>query len=298
MFSLFCGVSGVIGRQHLLLLIVTLLCDFQLLSQHNYVDDLQSLDIELYRQLMALKHDENNSKQIETMEISFSVTQDILGSKRTIPLVPNGADILVDHSNRLKYIHLLSDFKLNKSMVQQSTSFLRGLATVINLDYLRIFDAVELSKLLSGDSNTEKNWIAAWKDLREHTAYSGGFHNLHRCVRWFWEILNEDLSVDDNQKLLMFVTVCCIYGMEIQCDGVFVILNDLWNTQSCTRSPLLGFQSLNPKFTIMCTGGDVKALPTSQTCMNLLKMPNYPTKDMLRAKLLQSVRSGAGFDLS
>eukprot|EP01084_Bolivina_argentea_P174691 302592_1 len=244
----------------------------KLLSQHNYVDDLQSLDIELYKQLMALKHDYANKNEIETMEISFSVTQDVLGSKSNHDLIPNGGQILVNHENRHKYIHMFADYKLNKSMTAQSVSFLRGLSTVINVDYLRIFDATELSKLLSGDTQ-QQNWSHSWKDLRENTVYSGGFHNQHRCVKWFWEILNADCTVDDNQKLLMFVT-------------------------SCTRSPLLGFESLNPKFSIMCTGGDTTNLPTSQTCMNLLKIPNYPTKDLLKQKLLQSIRSNAGFDLS
>jgi len=222
---------------------------------------------------MSLKHDYENKNKIETMELSFSVTQDVLGSKSSYDLIPNGQNILVNHKNRHKYINILADYKLNKSMYKQSLAFLSGMSKVINLDYLRIFDATELSKLLSGDTNTENNWINSWKDLRENTHYSGGFHNMHRCVKWFWEILNNDLTVEDNQKFLMFVT-------------------------SCTRSPLLGFKSLNPKFSIMCTGGDTTNLPTSQTCMNLLKLPNYPTKDLLKEKLLKSIRSNAGFDLS
>eukprot|EP00483_Globobulimina_turgida_P011147 UN11168 len=144
------------------------------------------------------------------------------------------------------------------------------MSKVINLDYLRIFDANELSKLLSGDNDNIEINI---NDLRENTVYSGGFHHLHRCVKWFWQILKEDFSQKDKQKLLMFVT-------------------------SCTRSPLLGFKSLNPKFSIMCTGGQIQNLPTSQTCMNLLKLPNYNTKELLKQKLLKSIRSNAGFDLS
>ena len=74
---------------------------------------MQSLDIELYRQLMALKHDEESGKKLKSMELSFSVTVDVLGSKRNVDLVPNGADILVKSSaDCLKYIHLLSDYKV------------------------------------------------------------------------------------------------------------------------------------------------------------------------------------------
>ena len=82
----------------------------KLLSQHNYVDDLQSYDIDLYKQLMSLKHDYENKNNIETMELSFSVTQDVLGSKSSHDLIPNGKNILVNHKNRHRYINILADY--------------------------------------------------------------------------------------------------------------------------------------------------------------------------------------------
>jgi ubiquitin-protein ligase E3 C len=42
----------------------------------------------------------------------------------------------------------------------------------------------------------------------------------------------------------------------------------------------------------------VTPLPTSSTCMNLLKLPNYRNKDLLRKKLLAAIESGAGFELT
>merc|ERR1711920_452409 len=145
----------------------------KLLSKFNYVDDLQSYDADLYKQLMKLKHAKD--LDIESMELSFCVNENVFGSQETINLIPNGSEVLVNHQNKQKYINILADYKLNKSMFEQSLSFLRGLSAVINLDYLRIFDAMELSKLLSGDTLTSN-----WEDLRNHTVYSGGFHNGHR----------------------------------------------------------------------------------------------------------------------
>ena len=43
---------------------------------------------------------------------------------------------------------------------------------------------------------------------------------------------------------------------------------------------------------------DADRLPTSATCMNLLKLPAYSSKEVLREKLLLSVREGRGFELS
>ena len=83
---------------------------------------------------------------------------------------------------------------------------------------------------------------------------------------------------------------------------------------SCGRPPLLGFKELNPKFSIRDSSSDEQRLPTSSTCVNLLKvaffiihgyvtdistqLPRYQSERVMRAKLLQAINSGAGFDLS
>lgn len=53
-----------------------------------------------------------------------------------------------------------------------------------------------------------------------------------------------------------------------------------------------------PKFAIRDAGRDNERLPTASTCVNLLKLPMYTDERILRAKLLQAINSGAGFDLS
>ena len=111
--------------------------------------------------------------------------------------------------------------------------------------------------------------------------YGGGYHPSQSVIRWFWEVI-EDMTSDQQRKLLKFMT-------------------------SCSRQPLLGFKSLAPlpcihqvrlsEAELSLKGKDLR-LPTSATCMNLLKLPNYRTKELLRAKLLYAIESGAGFELS
>ncbi len=43
---------------------------------------------------------------------------------------------------------------------------------------------------------------------------------------------------------------------------------------------------------------DDSRLPTASTCFNILKLPTYTSKAVLKEKLLASIHSGAGFDLS
>lgn len=66
------------------------------------------------------------------------------------------------------------------------------------------------------------------------------------------------------------------------------------NLITCVR----GFKELVPKFAIRDAGRDNERLPTASTCVNLLKLPIYTDERILRAKLLQAINSGAGFDLS
>mmetsp|Transcript_26942 Transcript_26942/g.40243 ORF Transcript_26942/g.40243 Transcript_26942/m.40243 type:complete len:95 (-) Transcript_26942:92-376(-) len=80
---------------------------------------------------------------------------------------------------------------------------------------------------------------------------------------------------------------------------------------SCSRQPLLGFHALEPVPCIQQIrlrdnhnnhqggeGGRDVRLPTSSTCMNLLKLPKYDTKELLREKLIYAIESAAGFELS
>jgi hypothetical protein len=91
-------------------------------------------------------------------------------------------------------------------------------------------------------------------------------------VRWLFEILESECTVDDMGRFLMFVT-------------------------SCSRPPLLGFKVLFPKFCFHRVP-DHTRLPTAATCANLLKLPDYRSKEELKFKIIQAIRSEAGFDLS
>ena len=103
---------------------------------------------------------------------------------------------------------------------------------------------------------------------------TGGFHDSQQYIAWFWEVV-EGFNAEQRGLLLKFAT-------------------------SCSRQPLLGFRQLQPPFTIQQVriANDTERLPSSGTCMNLLKLPVYSCKEVLREKLLYAIESGAGFELS
>ena len=224
---------------------------------------LATLDPTMYKNLIYLK---NYDADVADLGLDFTVTNSDYGQNEEIELKPGGKSIQVTSHNRIEYIHLMADYRLNKQIRSHCLSFKQGLANVIDLDWIRMFSPKELQVLISG---TLAEISVA--DLATHTRYSGGYSAEHPVIRCFWSVVQ---SFDERQKrkLLKFVT-------------------------SCSRPPLLGFKDLEPPFCIHYAGAEDR-LPTASTCMNLLKLPEYLEKETLRAKLLYAIESGVGFELS
>eukprot|EP00471_Norrisiella_sphaerica_P012991 CAMPEP_0184495414 /NCGR_PEP_ID=MMETSP0113_2-20130426/31259_1 /TAXON_ID=91329 /ORGANISM="Norrisiella sphaerica, Strain BC52" /LENGTH=720 /DNA_ID=CAMNT_0026881593 /DNA_START=827 /DNA_END=2989 /DNA_ORIENTATION=+ len=234
----------------------------KLLGYRNFVDDLASLDPEVYKNLLFLK---NNSA--DGLGLTFSVTRDTFGDSKVVDLIENGSEVAVTDENRLRFIYEMADFKLNREIAAQSSAFVTGLNSIIKPGWLRMFEAEELDRLLSGTP------VIDVADLRRNTNYAGGYDENHELIRWFWSILDNDFDEKERRHLLKFST-------------------------SVSRSPLLGFKHLYPKFCIQRSSGDTDNLPTSSTCMNLLKIPRYTSREKLKEKLRYSIKSSSGFYLT
>lgn len=50
----------------------------------------------------------------------------------------------VTRENRLRFVHLMADYRLNKQTRQQTQAFIRGLSSIIDLEWLRMFRADEV----------------------------------------------------------------------------------------------------------------------------------------------------------
>ena len=233
-------------------------------SMKNSINDLRTLDEELFRNLLKLIR--MDDQELETLELTFSVNEVVDGRSCVFELVSGGDKIKVDLSNKLNYIHQVSNFKLNQSLQIQTKWFLGGLFEIVSASWLSMFDSFELQMLISGGENDVN--IQDWK---ENVQY-GGFFDDDVTVQYFWEVV-EEMNMEERCKLLKFVT-------------------------SVGRAPLLGFGALSPKFGIRNSGSDVDRLPTASTCVNLLKLPDYKNKELLRGKLMYSISMGSGFDLS
>lgn len=233
-------------------------------NEASSINDLAELDESLY--LNLLKLEKLLSDEIDELGLTFTVDENINGTVIPFNLIPGGDQVAVTTENRLTYIHQLANFRLNRLLRAQTNSFIQGLYKVIDSLWLALFDAEELKLLISGE---DKINIEEWIKL---LAIGGGYHDEDVTIKNFWEVVRE-FDVEDQKKLLKYVTLV-------------------------GRPPLTGFLLLEPPFTINFAGKDLNRLPTALTCVNLLKLPDYKDKKLLREKLLYVINLEAGFDLS
>lgn len=227
------------------------------------VHHLASLDPVMYKNLLFLK---NYEEDVAELGLDFTVVDDELGETKVKELKPGGSNIPVTSVNRIEYIHLTADYRLNKQIRAQCNAFRQGLANVIPLEWIHMFNNKEIQVLISGAEIP-----VDIEDLKIHTLYTGGFDPNHNTIRLFWKVVGNFTDIQLRQ-LLKFVT-------------------------SCSRPPLLGFKELNPPFCIQHGGGQDR-LPTASTCMNLLKLPAFENENLLKERLMYALQANAGFELS
>jgi ubiquitin-protein ligase E3 C len=235
------------------------------LGRISYLDDLPSLDENLYKGLLFIKNYQGN---IEDLSLTFAIDDEQFGKAESVDLIANGSSIPVTDVNKIQYIYHMANYKLNTQINPQCKAFFRGLCDLIEPRWLQMFNQQELQTLISGSNDASVDIL----DLKMNTEYSGVYDENHPTIKLFWQVVN-DLTEEQKRKLIKFVT-------------------------SCPRPPLLGFKTLQPKFAIRDSGNDQERLPTSSTCINLLKLPVYRSYAVMKSKLIYSISSDAGFELS
>ena len=86
---------------------------------------------------------------------------------------------------------------------------------------------------------------------------------------WLWTTI-EEMSAEERCMFLLFVT-------------------------GSGAVPAGGFAHMARRIAIVASG-DPDALPISHTCFNALELPLYPSREMLRDKLLYAIRNSGATD--
>jgi len=97
----------------------------KMVGKYNFLEDLKSLDKEVYQNLKFLKNYQGNA---EDLSLNFVVTN-VDGSE--VELIPKGREKSVTNDNKLQYIYKLADYRLNIQIKDQCSAIFKGLSELI-----------------------------------------------------------------------------------------------------------------------------------------------------------------------
>ncbi|XP_075224551.1 ubiquitin fusion-degradation 4-like isoform X4 [Lycorma delicatula] len=183
-------------------------------------------------------------------------------------LIPNGSDIEVSLDNVEEYIEGTTRFCLEKGIARQMEAFRAGFCRVFPLSKLRAFTPTEVRVMLCGDQNP--HWTR--EDLLNYTEPKLGYTRDSPGFLRFVNVLVK-MNAEERKAFLQFTT-------------------------GCSSLPPGGLANLYPRLTVVrkVDAGE-GSYPSVNTCVHYLKLPDYPTEDILRERLLIATRE-KGFHLN
>lgn len=153
---------------------------------------------------------------------------------------------------------------MTSSIKRQTDAFLEGFHDLVPPELISIFDAQELELLISGLPDIDID------DMEMHTTYNG-YTRSDPTIQRLWSVLRR-CSQEERALFVQFVT-------------------------GSSKVPLDGFAALQGSEGIQCMSihrcYDTDLLPAAHTCFNQLDLPAYSSEEVLREKLMISLREGS-----
>lgn len=225
------------------------------LANHS-IEDLHGLHPSLYRSLTSLrKHD------IRDLCLTWSVRLPGANEDTALGGRPRSADVQQDELEA--FIREYAQAVLYAGDMEQLRGFVEKASVCMAVGpAFRLCTAHDLELLICG-----LPYLGDFKDLELSCKYANGFHPDHPVAKMFWRVVH-GMSEIWQRKLLLFCT-------------------------GCDRVPILGLRALN--FVLSRSAVDLDHLPTANTCINQLNLPEYPTEEMMHARLHAALEHYTGF---
>ncbi|KAF9982370.1 hypothetical protein BGZ75_006242 [Mortierella antarctica] len=303
----------------------------KILGRTVFLDEMRSFDEQVFKNLMFLKKYEGD---VEDLGLTFSLDEEVFGTHRTVELLRGGKDIEVTKDNRINYIFQVSDYKLNKQIQDQSRAFIEGFRSIIPQPWISIFSPQELHRVMAGEdvdfdvqdlrAHTDyqngyfdqhpviRNLWSVLDDfsseekrafLKFVTSCSkpplGGFKHLHPpfSIRLVMNPTTTDHNHDGSSAAAprqfgsgATRAAPTPLGHEPDEHGTPAAMGVV---KSFFGGVLGGGGSGSGD-----SAGKKARLPTSSTCFNLLKLPPFSSKSVMKEKLRYAIMSNTGFELS
>ena len=235
-------------------------------------EDLESLDSDVHQNLLKLL----TMDDVSIIDLDFTASINVLGEHKEEDLKPDGANCAVTNDNLEEYLGLQCQYRLMNRVSEQTKHLLQGFYDVIDEPLLSVFDFQELELLLCGLPDIDV------RDWRSNSEYAGEYEKkgaAHKNVKMFWEVVEEEFSVEQRARLLQFTT-------------------------GTSGVPAAGFAMLQGndgnirKFTVNSITKQASIFPRAHTCFNRIDLPLYENKKELKKYLTLAVSMECtGFDI-
>ncbi|KAL3909205.1 MAG: hypothetical protein SGARI_002715 [Bacillariaceae sp.] len=235
-------------------------------------DDLETQDEEYYNSLKKF----TTMDDLSMMCLDFTITEETMGVRRDVELIPGGNMKEVTADNLPQYLEANLKYRMLERTRPQMTELLLGFYDIIPEPALTVFDPSEMELILCGLPEIEM------EDWMSNTIYSGYYETKGRrdkVVEWFWDVVANEFDHEMKARLLQFVT-------------------------GTSGVPTRGFSVLQgndgniKKFCVNGVSRDHYCYPRAHTCFNRIDLPNYASKKELYDKLKAAITlSSVGFDM-
>jgi E3 ubiquitin-protein ligase HUWE1 len=233
-----------------------------LLNRPLTVEDFHSVDTMCFDQLKNLLDSCSSIsvEQFEELDIQFIATSI---DNQIVELLPNGSNISVSRENLHEYARLVTEFKMHE-MHLHLQALKSGFDQAVSSKFpLPLLSSLDLKTLVEGRKQIDVDVLKFRTRYQNCTA-------LSPVVSYFWDVLKE-FSDKQRCSFLKFLSGSPSLPIGHWKTEFTIYLHDFWDTNS---------------------------LPVAHTCSWQLDIPNYPSKDTLRKKLLLALRYCSEFAIS
>nr|XP_022329995.1 probable E3 ubiquitin-protein ligase HERC1 isoform X2 [Crassostrea virginica] len=179
-----------------------------------------------------------------------------------VPVIPGGGTLQLNFHNRREYVEAVLNYRLQE-MNRQAGAVREGMSWIVPVPLLTLLTPKNLEQLVCGMEEMSVDV------LRKVVRYRG-IDEKNEVVCWFWEVL-DSFSNEERIQFLRFVS-------------------------GRTRLPA-NPSDISQRFQIMNSDRGANCLPTSQTCFFQLRLPNYPSKELLAEKLRYAIFNCRSIDM-
>ena len=135
----------------------------------------------------------------DILDLDFTYDTEYFGQRYTISVrEPGEENQAVTDENKKDYVKRLIYHRLVKEIEGPANAFKAGFQRFVNPDYLQVFSAAELDKLIAGDPTID------FKDFKDNIHYVGYTAEDDQIV-WFWETV-QDFDKESLSALWFFAS--------------------------------------------------------------------------------------------